>query len=65
MRHGHQHVARWLVSAGASVDVVTDEGVRPIWHACSAGELELAAWLHEVGDQRGVLCRRGEPDVHA
>lgn len=53
--HGRTQVVRMLISAGASVDALDGDGMRPIHRACQGGSLETIDALLELGaDEKDV-----------
>ena len=51
----HVDVVRLLISAGASVDALDEEGLRPIHRACQSGSLEIVEALLELGaDEKDI-----------
>jgi ankyrin repeat protein len=47
--HGHAEVVRELLSRGAAVDALIDDGATPLIRACTGGHLAAATLLLDAG----------------
>ena len=45
----HQEIVRLLIEAGADLDLADKDGVKPLSHARSRGQREIAATLEAAG----------------